>query len=461
MKLLNLSMEALDNNELKRAGEYILQGIRKFQDASMYRKYADVLHTLALKYESQGDGVSAVKCYKQALLLCPTNSLILNNAGYCLIKQGDYTNAAVCFRKVLEQQPTNRNYLNNLAICLLKMGEMQEAVALFEQVLAITPDDAVCRANWAKVLLRRGDLENGFRENEWRMKKPGLCQKYYHSIFKKQLWQGERFPGKRLLIHSEQGSGDIIQFARYIPMIKKRDEQVVFSTSKELMRLFAKLPGIDEIVEQSDIALRNLSFDLVIPILSLPYIFRTNINSIPQPIPYIEPESNNVDKWKQRIVQNGHLKVGIAWAAKMTDLHSQERSCGLLALAPLLQCKNIDFYSLQKGEGAMQLLRSSQDAIIDYTDSLHDFADTAALIANLDLVITVDTSVAHLAAAMGKRVWMMLRFISDWRWLIEREDSPWYPSMRLFRQTAIGDWAGVIDRIAEELNKVVHCHKDF
>jgi len=351
-------------------------------------------------------------------------------------------------RRALNIEPGSAVFLNQMAFVLYKQGHFEESVDYYKQAINSAPDSAEIRSDAARALLILGNLDDGFREYEWRVKKQDSRQRYYYGVLDKPAWQGEYFSGKRLLVHCEQGFGDIIQFVRYLPAVKARGGVVLLSVFPELMRLFSDLDGVDVLVEHSSAALRAIDFDLVIPVMSLAAIFGTTLKTIPNRKLYITADRQLVSQWSNRLPAGGK-RVGLVWASGIIG-DTINKSCNLAALAPLFNIPGITFYSLQKGDGAKQL-EDSQLSMVDMTVELYDFVDTAALVANLDLVITVDTAVAHLAGAMGKHTWVLLPFMADWRWLLEREDSPWYPSIRLFRQSQQGDWESVIAQVAEEL----------
>ncbi len=455
------------------------------EDELLRRAYLLALKNRGISLHNQGDYAGARSLMNKGLEIDPNSAEHLYILGRCLHAVGEADEAirvwekaagsradyieplyfltdVLCRRtrfadalryaqKALLIQPENVSFLSSAAYLFYCLRRFDEALEYYARVLKIQPDDAHIRADAAKVLLLQGKLAAGFQEYEWRVKEPRVLKQYYHGILDKPAWQGEVFTHKRLLVHSEQGLGDIINFVRYLPMVKSRGGTVVFSAAPELMRLFARQPGVDELVEHSSPALGNIEFDLVIPLLSLPHIFGTTLNTIPAARHYLTPDRELVSQWGKRLLtDSGEKRVGLAWAAKMPNDFLPNRSCGLAALLPLFGIPGIQWYSLQKGEEAKQV-SNYQTPLVDLTGELNDFADTAALVANLDIVITVDTAVAHLAGAMGKPTWVLLSQLADWRWLLDRDDSPWYPSVRLFRQPELGDWDSVIGQVAREL----------
>jgi hypothetical protein len=254
------------------------------------------------------------------------------------------------------------------------------------------------------------------------------------------------------LLHAEQGLGDVIQFVRYIPYVAQLGTKVIIECHKELKSLLKNVEGIQQVISQGE---ELPSFDVHCPIASLPLIFNTIQDNIPTNIPYIYVESMSVNKWKNKLENdNSKLNIGLVWAGNPKHKNDRNRSIPLSGFLPLMKFTNITFYSLQKGTASEQSKNLPiRMKLVDLTKEINDFADTAALIENLDLVITVDTAVAHLTGALGKPVWVLLPFAPDWRWMLNREDSPWYPTIRLFRQPSLGDWDSVISRITKELQK--------
>lgn len=299
----------------------------------------------------------------------------------------------------------------------------------------------------ANSLLKQGKMAEGFQEYEWRQY---TDVENYEWFRKKELWKGDSFSNKRLLVFSEQGLGDALQFSRYLPQVKARGGSIIFLARKPLVPLLQGCLGIDSVLEEKvDLA----DFDLSVPLMSLPAIFGTTLNTIPRKIPYLTAEKRKVDKWRTWLSNQGMKKIGIVWSGNVYGGNMVNRAAHLADFAPLAHIKDAAFYSLQKGEAMQQLYTSIPKGmkIINLEPELKDFSETAAAIANLDLVISVDTSVPHLAGAMGKPVWTLLPFCSEWRWLIDRKDTPWYSSMRLFRQENPGDWRKVIENVAMEL----------
>jgi len=335
-----------------------------------------------------------------------------------------------------------------LGIALNDKGQSDEAVAAYWQAVAIDPDLPASQWNLALALLVRGDFAQGWGKYEWRRKcadigcaRPDIIQ---------QQWHGEPLEGRTILLHAEQGFGDTIQFMRYLPLVVQCGGRVIVECQSELQRLLKIMaPDIPIIARGQPLP----DFDLQCPLLSVPKAMGTTLATIPAHVPYLRADAQDMQAWRNRLADHGHcMKVGLIWAGNPRHKNDRNRSMKLAHFAHLAQVQGVQFYNLQKGEAAAEAKTFPLGmALIDWTDELKDFADTAGLIANLDLVIAVDTAVAHLAGAMGKPVWTLLPFCPDWRWLRGREDSPWYPTMRLFRQPANGDWNSVMKRVAEAL----------
>lgn len=361
------------------------------------------------------------------------------------------------YRRAIELAPALADAWNNLGLTLVDLKQHEQALPSYERALALAPDFAEAHWNHSLCLLQMGRLEQGWREYEWRWQRHRIKAAQRH--FAQPLWLGE-FPldGKTILLHAEQGLGDTLQFCRYAPLVAAMGAKVILEAPQELMRLLGTLDGVTELVEQGQ-ALP--AFDCHTPLLSLPLAFGTELASIPAATPYLRADEAASQRWAQRLAGGAAsaLKVGLVWAggnrAHVAELRKTDarRSIALDILRPILDVPQVQFYSLQKGPPAQQLPERPDLAgrIVDHTDEFADFADTAAFVANLDLVITVDTAVAHLAGALGKPVWIMNRFDTCWRWLLDRTDSPWYPNVRLFRQPALGDWNSVVAAVRDAL----------
>ena len=355
-------------------------------------------------------------------------------------------------------RPQHAEALNNVGNLLCQLGRLDEAIATFERVLAVRPDDAEARFNSSFAYLLAGDYERGWREYEWRWE--ALRAKLPSEASAKPLWLGEQdVAGRTVIVYAEQGYGDAIQMARYVPLLAARGAEVVIGCAPALEALLRTVPGVRAVFSSKE---PPLAFDYHVPIMSLPRAFGTTMASIPSQVPYLHAAEPAVDAWRARLAALGNRrKVGLVWAGNPKHRRDRARSIPIERFAPLLAATQCSFLSLQKEAAGASLaaLDPRGERVLDYTSELGAFADTAALICALDLVISADTAIAHLAGALGKPVWILLPFGPDWRWMRERSDSPWYPSARLFRQPASGDWSAVIQAVAaalEEESKLVN-----
>jgi hypothetical protein len=303
--------------------------------------------------------------------------------------------------------------------------------------LALKPDHAKAHLNRSLALLLTGELDEGWREYEWR-----FAVNVYDRKFDRPLWSGEPLAGASILMHAEQGFGDTLQFVRYIPAVAERGGRVVLEVPGSLVRLARTVAGASEVVASGD---PLPPFDCHCPLLSLPRVFKTNLATIPNVVPYLQVPAEASADWTDRITATPGLRVGIVWAGTTVG------AIDLQLLQPLWEVDGVSWFSLQVGERSGDVSSLDGVKIADLSPWLVDFAETAAAVCRLDLVISVDTSVAHLAGALGRPTWLLVRYPPEWRWLLEREDSPWYPTARLFRQEKEEDWSGVAREVAAAL----------
>ena len=338
----------------------------------------------------------------------------------------------------------------NLGDVLLDKGEFSQAISTLNNALSSNPNNAKIHVNLALAYLVTGDFERGWREYEWRLRVPGIGGMRQ---FPQPRWDGGDLQGKTILLHAEQGFGDMIQFARFIGQVAGRGGRVILESPAETLRLFRDFPGVWELAER-DKPLPH--FDVQCPLMSLASVFGVTEQTIPHEVPYLKADPELARQWAGRFDAAGdRLRIGLAWAGSPLHSRDRSRSMKLEQFAPLASVENAAFYSLQMGQAAAQAGHPPSGLhLTDWTKDVRDFADSAAMVEHLDLLVTVDTSVAHLAAAMGKRVWLLLPRSPDWRWMLDRPDSPWYPTMRLFRQTTRDDWAEVLRRVAAAIRKL-------
>jgi tetratricopeptide (TPR) repeat protein len=392
-------------------------------------------------------------CFQKAYELKPDYTDAVYNLGKCLSEQDSYHDAMACYQKALQLSPNYYKACNNMAKLYQDMGVNPKAIFWYQKALQIKPDYAEAQFNLATVYLLTENFQEGWKAYEWRFKRREWKQTY-PLRYDRPRWNGESFVGRRLFVHSEQGFGDTFQFVRYLPWVKARGGTVIFETRMALIGLFKNMPEIDELVMFAVDGQPAVEFDLVVPLASLAGIFGTTLENLPATVPYIFAEQEKNERWKARLTAEG-IKVGLVWAGTDTD---PRRACPLGWLKSLSDIVGVHLYGLQKGIAAEQIEVEGLPQGMRMTNlgqEFEDFTDTAAVIDNLDLVISIDTSVAHLAGAMGKPVWVMLPYVADWRWFLNRDDSPWYPSMRLFRQPEPGNWQAVGQRITAELKRYI------
>lgn len=413
--------------------------------------YAEAYYNLANAFKREHKLNEAIKHYRKAINFNPNYVESTNNLGSTLKDQGRYDEALDALCRAIRLRPNNAEAHNNCGIVLQEQGKLNEALVAFNKAVALKTDYAEAHFNRSLLLLLKGRFTEAWPEYEWR-----LCTKEYGlKNVQQPQWKGSPLEGKSILVHAEQGFGDTIQFVRYLPLIQSKGGRVIFECWPQLISLLENCNGIDKIIEKIPDEEPAEEFDFTIPLMSLPGIFDTKLETIPFPVPYITANRRLADEWHKRLAVNDYFKIGLVWTGNPENRNiCLKRSCTLREFADLSKIPGLKFYSLQKGPASVEALYPPVGMdIINLEDKLKDFSDTAAVIANLDLVISVDTAVAHLAGALGKPVWILLPFVPDWRWLVNREDSPWYSSMRLFRQTHPGDWAGVFDRVVQALTE--------
>ena len=369
------------------------------------------------------------------------------------MEQGELDEAMAHFQQALQIEPYYAEAHNNLGIVLLEQGRTDESLTRFQEAIQLKSDYADAHFNRSATLLLMGHLKQGWPEYEWRSKRKEIAACPFHQP----VWDGAPLAGRTILLHSEQGMGDMMQFIRYAPLVQQYGGRVVFECYEPLIRLLGRCPGIDQIVSKGSVL---PEFDVHAPLLSLPGILGTSLATIPASVPYIHADEELIAHWRRELGPSRAFKVGIAWQGNPKFPTDRWRSFRLAQFEPLARLDGVRLFSLQKGPGAEQIGEvADRFAIMDLGRTLDEatgaFMDTAAIMKNLDLVVTSDTSIAHLAGALGVPVWVALPSAPDWRWLLQREDSPWYPTMRLFRQTARGDWDGVFARMAATLQERV------
>ena len=439
----------------------------------------DALHTLGVILCQLKQPHEAADCLQRVLQAQPNHAEAWGNLGGALQQQGKLEAAIAHYQKAIELNPNFADAYQNLSVALQaldrleeavqicdrliglrpelpdvhynrgymlrRLGQVEAAIVSYRRAIELKPDFVMAHKNLGHALLLTGDLPNGFAEYEWRWRQEGWTTR----PFAQPLWDGSPLEGKTILLHAEQGMGDTMQFIRYAKQVKQRGGQVMVECPEPLIRLLGGVPEIDRLIIQ-ETPLPN--FDVHAPLLSLPRILGTTLETVPAEIPYLHLPISPPPHLP--ISPSPHLKIGITWTGNPNHKNNPYRSLPLEQMRSLLSLAQTQFYSLQKGEAAAEL-QGLEGSIVDLSPQLDDFADTAAAIAALDLVITIDTSVAHLAGAMGKPVWVLLSFAPDWRWMVDRTDSPWYPTARLFRQPAPGDWQSVMAEVQSALEQEV------
>lgn len=385
----------------------------------------------------------AVAPLRRALALDPASADALEALGAVQHGLARYPQARLWLSRALLLRPGHAETLVNLGTVLRDQRRFPEAEACFHTVLDRQPDHAGAHLARAVGRLVQGDLRSGWEGFERR----------WHR-FETPPWKGQPLNGATILLHMEQGFGDAMQFVRYAPLVARMGGRVLVETHPLLFRLFSTLdPSVQSLVRGPE----PPPHDLHCPLLSLPRAFGTDLAGIPAPVPYLTPERGDVNRWRDRLAGGSDgLRVGLVWAGNPRHRNDRNRSLPLAALRPLLAVPGVRFVSLQTGDRRGEVASLPGEAIEDPVDGLRDFADTGAILANLDLLITVDTAIVHLAGAMGVPAWLLLPYAPDWRWLLDRADSPWYPSLRLFRQPRPGDWATSLGTVAAVLKALAN-----
>jgi tetratricopeptide (TPR) repeat protein len=402
----------------------------------------------------------ALESYDRALALRPDYAEAHSNRGNALQELKRFDEAVASYDRALAQHADLAEAHSNRGNALTELARFEEALASYDRAQAARPDFADAHFNEGMCRLLIGDLPRGWEKAEWRWGTEQLRNGKRN--FSQPLWLGaDAIAGKTILLHAEQGLGDTIQFARYAPLVAARGARVVLEVQRPLRELMRSLSDTVQIVAAGE---PLPDFDLQCPLLSLPLAFKTRLETIPAHIPYLSATADKTRAWSKRLRPREKPRVGLVWAGNPrkelpgANRIDGQRSIAFDRLTPLFQVEACELFSLQKGDEAVRQLRDGEwrGRVVDHTDDLHDFSDTAALIANLDLVISVDTSVAHLAGALGKPFWLLNRYNTCWRWLLDRDDSPWYPTARQFRQDARRDWDPVITRVVAALRDRVH-----
>ena len=428
-------------------------------------KTADSLHRRALEVEPDNAeatsylGVIAMRenrdaeagqLLKRAVLLAPHNAEYHNNLGMFHQMRGNEAQALTAYADAIRLDPHDATAHNNLGLLLQEMARPQAAIAAFRRAIESVPAFADAHWNLALALLAVGDFEHGLDEQEWRLR-AATQRESWERRARFPMWRGEPLHGKRLLVLAEQGLGDIIQYVRYAVALAERGATVIVEAPAELTALLRTTRGVAMVAPLNG---PHPPCDYQVPVMSLPCVSKTRLDSIPAPVPYILPDLARTARWKALVGEKSRARIGINWSGNPLQVRNRTRSLPLAMLEPLLERSDIEFFSLHKGRASDQITALRAGITLrDLMPRADDFADTAALIGELDLVITTDTGVAHLAGALGAPTLLLLDAAPDCRWLLERNDSPWYPTMRLIRQKRRGDWRGVVAEVVREVEQ--------
>jgi tetratricopeptide (TPR) repeat protein len=396
----------------------------------------------------------AMSAYERAIACKPDYPTAHLNLANMLYEQGKLDKAIAGYSQAITLKPDFVDAHSNLGNALRKQGKVEEAIAACRQAIAIQPDFPAAHLNLSLALLLKGDFSEGWREYEWRWR--GGTSDLIPRKFLQPRWQGEDLTGKTLLLHAEQGLGDTLQFARFAPVMANRAAKIILAVQPPLVRLLSEAQWPNVTVNNG----AELSgFDVELPLMSLPAVLGMTEATIPADVPYLAADAQRVEHWRERLPKDG-FKIGIVWQGRPEAKVDPARSFPLRSCAPLSALGGVTVISLQKRHGLEQL-----DALpggmrietlgADFDSGPDAFLDSAAVMMNLDLVITADTATAHLAGALARPTWIALSHAPEWRWLMQREDSPWYPTARLFRQRRSGDWDEIFERMAEELSPIV------
>jgi tetratricopeptide (TPR) repeat protein len=404
-------------------------------------KFPNLNLMLGSAYQRQGRFEEAAQCCRRETAVAPQNADAHYNLGLVLQKLERSDEAGAAYGRALELRPGYVDALVNLGNLRWQSGRVEAALPLLEAAVRLAPQNAEAHWEWGMALLVSGDFQRGWAEYKWRWQLKDFA--VHLPPLSRPRWTGEALQGRRILLQAEQGFGDAIQFVRYAPLVAARGGRVVIGCPEPLRRLFETVAGVERVVSQFA---ELPEYDVQAPLMALPEIFQTSLNTVPAAVPYF-----SLPKIAAAEAPAGPVRrrVGLVWAGQPAHRHDRYRSLPLEVLEPLLNDRETEWISLQVGGSNPRLDRLvAEGRITNWGAGLRDFMDTALAIMQLDLVIAVDTSVAHLAGALGRPVWLLLSFHGEWRWLLARSDSPWYPTMRLFRQSRPGDWPGVIERVA-------------
>jgi tetratricopeptide (TPR) repeat protein len=442
----SLGVVALKQKKYENAEKLFLRAIQLKGD------YWEAYQNLGYCYEKMNMNSEAVLTYKHALEINNDLSSTKIKLSNMFMEEGRYSESEKYLNDLGNNEKNKALSYTNLGVSKMKQGKIDEAIEFTAKALHENDQLAITHYNYSHALLLQGNFIQGWNEYEWRK----LMDNFEPRSFSKPVLIDENISGKKILVCCEQGLGDTINFVRYLPMLKELGAHVIFECDPRLADVLSNCEGIDKFIVRNGKDEPTIEYDYYTYLLSLPLYFQTESKNIPAKIPYINIGKSKVENWSKLITKDGSINVGIVWAGNPKHVNDKNRSCDLQNFAELFEIPHTKFFSLQKGKGLEQIDKIQSNRIMNLDLQFTSFEDTAAAVANLDLVISVDTSVAHLAGALGKDIWIMLPFLPDWRWQLERSDSPWYPSARLFRQTEEKKWDSVIQEIKSELLNLVN-----
>ena len=432
------------------------EAVASFRQAVQFRPdHAEAYVSLGVALLDLRKLDEATASLQQALKLRPDYPEALNGLASTLIEQGKLDEALTALHHALRLKPDLAEVHTTLGNALMEQGKLNEALSSFRQALLLRPDYGPAHSSMGMTWLLMGDYEQGWPAYEWRWK----CKEFILPAYRQPFWDGSPLNGRTILLHAEQGMGDTLQFVRYAPLVQARGGRVLLACHPALVLLLAECAGIDRLIAHGT-SVAPSEFDLHAPLMSLPTIFRTTLATLPAKVPYLFADAALTERWKEQLKQYPGFKIGIAWQGDPKYRRDAQRSIPLKHFAPLAALEGVQLISLQKGPGIEQLSElDGRFSVIDLGSKLDEaagaFMDTAAVMKNLDLVITSDTAIAHLAGGLGVAVWVALPRMAEWRWLLDRADSPWYPTMRLFRQSEAGNWPQVFEQITAEVKELL------
>lgn len=442
--LYKLAVDKFNSGNYNSAlGDFLKLADEGRNDFRVYN-YLGVLYSYAQSYEN------AIKYFRETIDCNPEYANAYANLGIIYNNTTEFDKAGEYFEKSLQTDKSNYLTYYNYGIALKESGKIEDASEAMKKCVSLNNSYAAAHFHLAILYLMKEDYQNGWKEYEWGYKSGDLHER----TTDKPRWNGENFEGKSLYVYSDQGFGDTFQFLRYLPEVKKRGGKIILEVEPQITGLIKRFGNYDELIEGTQDRKFQTDFDLHIPLLSIPCALGNDFKVISKPEPFFTVGGKKVRKWKEKIKNNGKINAGFVWTGNPHPPINRKRHMTLSDFSPLFKCANVNWYSLQKGEISQKEYLKNIADFDDLGGSITDFEDTAAIIENLDLVVTIDTSVAHLAGSLDKKCWLMLANVPDWRWGMAGESCKWYPSIKLFRQKKRGDWVSVTNQIRYELSNL-------